>query len=258
MQPIRLLFLLLISHFIFPALAADPPTVCQPSVWALKNQSLQRDGSMSESKATSIRYCLLDGDLEMDEFRALDDAGKIIFRGVSLTFPAGERRDQRTLWVMVGDPGNTLIVNHRDGDRTLSTGHGVDAFGTFDEESTTTYPASGHYRFEMSRKYESIGSWLRPFNIIDAERTSEAPLDLPERPASALRALMDLIPSGEALFSSYILDGHAHLSIVRQENGDDPGTLLLRYAVPVSDTELLIYEWEPGTAKLDSRHVSKR
>jgi len=57
--------------------------------------------------------------------------------------------------------------------------------------------------------------------------------------------------------SSYILDGYAHLSIERRDAGDGPGTLVLRNSVPVGESELLIYEWEPGTDDLDSRRKSR-
>jgi len=234
---------------------------CEPSVWSLVNQNLRRDGSFGETPATSTRYCFLGGSLEMDEFRALGSDGEIVFRGVSFSYPLDGAEPNRTLWVMVGDPGHTLIENRVSGTGLVSTGEGVDGLGRFEEKSTTIHPSPTSFRFEMSRKYSSIGRWLEPFNIIEGRRTKETPPELPGQAAETFEKLTGLLEEDTAAapsrVSTFILDGHAHLRVVSGASSDDPdGSPILRYSVPTGDDELLVHEWRLGETQLESLRLS--
>ena len=187
--------------------------------------------------------------------------GEIVFRGVSFSYPLDGAEPNRTLWVMVGDPGHTLIENRVSGTGLVSTGEGVDGLGRFEEKSTTIHPSPTSFRFEMSRKYSSIGRWLEPFNIIEGRRTKETPPELPGQAAETFEKLTGLLEEDTAAapsrVSTFILDGHAHLRVVSGASSDDPdGSPILRYSVPTGDDELLVHEWRLGETQLESLRLS--
>lgn len=165
------------------------PTACEPGVWQLESLDAMPNGKYSRNDATSIRRCLFEGLVSMDEFRYLNHAGETVFRGISFGHQNEASDRERILWVMVGETGLTLIDGEiRDG-RYYTEGEGFDAPGAFLERSVTKYPDANTMAFKMDRSYDDGASWITPFNRIEGERTSTTLPPLPQTLDAELAAM---------------------------------------------------------------------
>lgn len=250
--------------FLMPAAAmAEPVPDCTPGIFELQNKDLRRDGSYTRSRATSTDYCGQFGDdLRLAEFRALDAAGNVVFRGLSLVVPSADRTEERVFWAMVGDPGFTTPTGRMVDGVLTHRGSGKDAMGTFEERSETRYQPDGSYRFQMDRRYGGSARWLKGFNIIDATRVAETPGPLPEdlaldHPAargSGTWSHMGRVREADATFQprhvverrQVVLDGLAVVSR-REHVGWDDQVLGVSYTFEtVHKGRWRVLEWTPG------------
>lgn len=230
---------------------------------------------MVESKASSTRRCAFDGDVVVDEFRAFDPSGAVVFRGVSLGHWVGLDR-KRIVWVMVGDAGITFLDDHLQDGVLVSSGFGRDGMGSFEERSRTTWGDDGTSEFVMDRLYPAMGVWIEPLNRIVATPSEEAvppepfepsPLlalgsrfwDLGESRAEVRRCDLDggVVLGVETRRSRLILDGTAVLTEVELQETGSGGARVRRWIRfgtvdegPVAWREM---SWELGTESLTMR-----
>ena len=203
--------LLLATHVDAQPTEAKSP--CDAGVWRVTSEVFRPNAGASSNPATSSVTCLFDGRVEMAEYRDLGPGGQVRFRGVSFHAWEPDRSERTTLWLMLGDPGHTLLVEEMRDGVLHAEGAGVDRSGSFLERSTTTFDADGGYRFDMERSFDDGETW-RIFNVIEARRESGEPPPEPER-APALTAALDAVgvePSGLAA-----LDGLAEVEALTEQ-----------------------------------------
>lgn len=139
--------------------------------WDLTTYDRMPDGSVAVGKANSDAYFILDGYALQDDFRVLDETGRVVFRGTSIRTYDSTNDRWLVRWLMVDDPGMTEIEGEftEDG-RFVGTGKGSDGVGDFLERFTYTFPSEDRYVFVMSRSYDGGQTWLENFNRIEAVR----------------------------------------------------------------------------------------
>ncbi|MGE0552835.1 MAG: DUF1579 family protein [Gemmatimonadales bacterium] len=140
--------------------------------WSLALEDRQPNGSIRRSRGTSEVRLVLDGRALQDDFRALDAAGRVVFRGTSFRAPNPRTGGWSIKWMMVGDPGYTIIEAVFDSaGRTLTgTGRGEDLAGRFEERFVYRFHGADRYEFDMDRTYDGGKSWIVGFSRIEAER----------------------------------------------------------------------------------------
>lgn len=202
-----MLLAVLLSLVAVAAMAGD----CIQGQWSIANFQYHPDGSVTEGQALSDRHCLAD-DVIMDEFRSLDAAGTVNFRGVSFQVQNGEQ--VQIFWAMVGDPGYTAISGQYDGDRRLTTtGVGVDMLGEFAERFVMQFHDDGlSYDMSMDRNYAKWDVWIQPFNRLEANYSFADVQPLRTKPVSEIA---EVAPEAVAASQFVILDGFALASIDR-------------------------------------------
>lgn len=228
-----------------PALAQRAAT-CEPTHWDLVNLNLMDDGMMQEQPARVMRYCLFDGDLQMDEFRVYNDDGQTVFWGVSFYQSGTMGAATNALWIMVGDPGISDLHNVLLTDQLgTTTGTGTDARGEFLERSATVHHDNGDYDFYLARSYDDGETWLSPINIINAGFVSHDVPDLPEGLVPVMQEGADAtnVDLADAMF---ILDGTA-LVRVRENDGERSIVFASRYWNPDRWREV---EWTISTGEI--------
>lgn len=218
---------------------------CVKGRWELQNYQYLPDGSVTEGRALSDRYCLAD-DVIMDEFRSLDAGGEVNFRGVS--FQVQEGQGVAIFWAMVGDPGYTSISGQYNGDGDLVTaGTGEDMLGTFDERFVMNFASDGlSYEMQMDRNYTRQDAWIAPFNRLVAKYTSDEVAGLPDKPVAWVA---DKMPKAQPGTQIVILDGWA---VARLERRDDDVTVTFssRYRDPDRWRTL---EWSSATGNIAAK-----
>lgn len=218
-------------------------TECAPVIWDLENINYNPDGTSSSGTATSTRYCIADGAVQMDEFRSLDETGQTNFWSVSFHSADTEEGTSHTLWIMVGDPGYTIIpvTVNADGSR-ISGGSGADATGEFLERAQTTFSEDGSYLFEMGRSFDDGKTWIDPINVINAAMTDRAVPALPEALAPPMQEGADALPD-DFPRGAPILDGTAEISTFERD-----GQLILQFASRYWEpNRWRLAEWVVGT-----------
>ncbi len=235
------------TALVTPALAAE----CTPAIWDMENITYDADGTSASNPATSTRYCLADGAVRMDEFRALNDDGDPVFWGASFEAPIDAPGTTYILWIMVGDPGHTMIPAeyHEDGRQTTGGG-GSDSIGTFLERAETTYDGAGGYHFDMDRSYDNGETWIDPFNVIDATLREEAPVPLPDALVPVIREGADALPA-DFPRGTPILDGTAEVRTFERD-----GQLILQFASRYWEpNRWRVAEWVVGTDQVSFTEV---
>lgn len=184
---------------------------CIQGQWSIANFQYHPDGSVTQGQALSDRHCLAD-DVIMDEFRSMDAAGDVNFRGVSFQVQNGQK--VQIFWAMVGDPGYTAIRGQYDGDDRLSTtGAGMDMLGRFAERFVMQFHDDGlSYDMSMDRNYAKWDVWIQPFNRLEASYRSADIQPLRIKPVSAIA---EVAKEAIATADYVILDGFALASIDR-------------------------------------------
>lgn len=117
--------------------------------------------------ARSHGYYILDGFVLQEDYRGLDPAGHVGFRGTSIrTFdPAtGKIAIQ---WMVASSAAYTHIVAERDGDDIVSTGEGRDWAGREFMERFRYFDITADSRkFEMERSYDGGETWQAISRIV--------------------------------------------------------------------------------------------
>lgn len=211
--------------------AAASAQECREGRWEITSQNKTPDGGSYEGVASSTRYCLFDGKVTMDEYRAFAPNGQMIFIGVSFHVwkPDGSLK---TLWLMGGDPGYTLIDGRveREGDirRIITTGEGVDSGGEFLERFVRSEQPDRDYRFKMDRSFDGGKTWIPDFSVSDATFASN---DVPELPAALHPRMKQAKESAEiARDGMPILDGFAEIELIDRVSDKSGNELTLRFA----------------------------
>jgi len=229
-----------------PALAQRAAT-CEPTHWDLVNANLLEDGTMQDQPAGVNRYCLFDGDVQMDEFRTFNDDGQTTFWGVSFYQSGSMGAATHALWIMIGDPGISHLHNILLTDQIgTTTGTGTDTRGEFLERSATVHHDNGDYDFYLARSYDDGENWLSPLNVINASFVSHDVPDLPEGLVPVMQEGADAtnVDLEDAIF---ILDGTA-LVRVRENNGERSIVFASRYWEPNRWREV---EWTISTGEIN-------
>lgn len=229
--------------FTTSAVLAEP---CATGRWTLETQDAQADGTMRTSNATSTRYCLADGHVQMDEFRALNEEGAPVFWGASFQNVIEGPGEAMVLWIMVGDPGYTMIpvTYHEDGTQT-SGGGGSDGRGAFLERAETTYENNRDYHFDMDRSYDGGETWIDPFNVIEATFVSDDVAPLPEALVPPMAEGVAALPEGTPR-GTPVLDGTAEVRTFEQD-----GQLMLEFASRYWEpNRWRVATWEVGTDEI--------
>ncbi len=223
--------------------------LCDPGVWDVVSKNHVPGQPLRPIRATSTVTCLLDGRLEVAEYRAFAPDGTVVFRGVSFHAWEPEREKRTTLWAMLGDPGHTVLVEHMEDDELLSEGDGRDLRGTFQETSTTTFDDEGGYRFEMNRTYDGGATWIEPFNVIEAVKLADrapepTPLTKPTREAKQA--------AGVSSKGAPLLDGLAEVE-TRTETAEGHTRRFVRFSARYARPDRWrTLEWELGELEVAS------
>ncbi len=231
--------------------AADGGYVCKPGVWDVSAWGKSPDGQAYTSNATSTRYCLYDGALELDEYRALGSDGSLVFIGASFHYWSVDERNVNTLWVMGGDPGYTILDGRLDGERLVTTGIGFDSGGEFLERSIHTYSGERNYQFDMDRSYDGGATWIDGFSMSEATfRTAETP-PLPTELHPDVRYAKEV--AGIQAPGTPVLDGYAEIEeIMKTKDGEAIRVLRFssryRFAGPDRWRSIL---WKLGAESID-------
>jgi len=227
---------------------------CEEGIWDLETSGKSPDGQTYESAATSTRYCLFGGKANLDEYRALTPDGKIVFMGASFDFPSEDGQRIQTLWVMVGDPGYTLIDGRIINGRLVSNGTGNDSGGEFLERSETSYSGERDYTFDMARSYDGGKTWIESFSHAKATfRSNEVPA-LPEEYHFFLGPIQEAVEHPEG--SQLILNGLGEIEELDQTPDGQNGLTLKfssRYLSP--DRWRSIY-WMLGSDDISFEEIS--
>ena len=259
----RITGLILVSLAVAGAARGAGTTRCREGVWSEKTQSARPDRTMVEGRSRSTNYCLLDGEITMAEWRAIGPDDGVTFRGVGFRSFDEPRTAGKTLWIMVGDPGFTVVHHDIEGSVRRSKGEGADDYGTFLERSTNTENEDGSYRFVMDRSYDAGGFWISPFNIIDGKLETETPPALPEQLVPALAGAARSATrknqrhaAGDRVLA--ILDGYAEVGLVlRNKKGETVRTLRFssRYDDPPRWRSVF---WVPGAEDVTVEETALR
>jgi hypothetical protein len=245
--------LLLTEHGGPNAANAANAASCRQGTWDLSSYNNALDGSELTVRATSTRYCLFDGSLEMDEYRSFGPAGGLAFAGVSFHDWSPDGKLARTLWLMVGDSGYAAITGRMsNGDTLLSRGEGHDGQGVFVERSVTTTSRGRDYLFVMSRSYDAGATWIEPFNRITATYRGDSVPPLPTTLRPPWQEARTWAPDHPA--GTVILDGLGEIH-TRTETRDGRTVRLLefcsRYGAP---DRWRTVTWEVGTDRIARAH----
>lgn len=172
-MPIYLSLFLLLP--IIPQAFSQEPG-CLPQIdffigeWSLVTMDMQRDGSFLEGEALSSAYYILDGKAIQDDFRSLNDNGRVVFRGTSIRSCIEGTSRYLIAWIMPGKEAYTdLKATWKDGILT-GDGQGYDDLGGFRERFIYFNITDSSYSFRMHRSYDGGKTWLYNFSQIEAKK----------------------------------------------------------------------------------------
>lgn len=235
------------TALVTPALAAE----CTPAIWDMENITYDADGTSASNPATSTRYCLADGAVTMDEFRSIGENGQPNFWGASLVQTEPIDGVGWTLWVMVGDPGYTIIpVQHNEDGTLTSGGSGEDATGVFLERARTTFSEDGSYEFIMSRSFDNGETWIEPINVIHATMTDREPSAQPDALVPVIQEGADALPE-DFPRGTPILDGTAEVRTFERD-----GQMIVQFGSRYWEpNRWRVAEWVVGTDQVTFTEV---
>jgi len=103
----------------------------------------------------------LDGHVIQDDWRALDAAGNVFFRGMSLRSYVPATGRWTIHWSMANTRGHTYLdAEWRDGE-IHGTGFGFDGAGQFTERLRYFDITGDSYSFRMERSYDGGATWTK-------------------------------------------------------------------------------------------------
>lgn len=138
--------------------------------WDIVSKDLQPDGSHTTSKARMTIYYVLDGFAIQEDFRALDQQGKVVFRGMAVRSFDPVAKQWTITWLMANVPGITEVIGEFKDGQFIQTGKGFDGMGKFISRATYSGIGPDHFSFKLDRSYDNGKTWLEGFNLIEAER----------------------------------------------------------------------------------------
>lgn len=124
--------------------------------WEVRGQDQDPN---SPPRARTHAYYILDGFMIQADYRALDPAGNVVFRGTSLRTYDPQKGAWSIKWVMANNSGYTDIVARMKDGELVSTGKGVDGGGEFIERYRFYDIRKNSYKFEMERSYDGGKTW---------------------------------------------------------------------------------------------------
>ena len=139
--------------------------------WELQTRDLQPDGSFKKGQAISSARYILDQTAIQDDFKALDDSGEVIFRGITIRSCRTDSPGYIIIWVMPGREGLTDLRANWEHDRLSGEGKGYDDYGNFLERFEYYHITDSSYSFRMQRSYDNGKTWLKSFSSIEATKT---------------------------------------------------------------------------------------
>lgn len=204
-----------------PAAHADTGP-CQAGIWDLKTH----DTGEAVRTATSTHYCLFDGQLDMAEYRSFNPAGQLVFAGVSFHAWEPDGQSLTTLWLMVGDPGFSILPTKKEADGRLvvSRGWGEDGEGKFLERSETTVAPNHDYVFVIERSRDNGTTW-QPYTTIEGTFRTATPPPHATALRDGLLAIRGTPPPTDHVI---ILDGLGELAL--EETGTDVPVRTIRFS----------------------------
>lgn len=226
---------------------AQRSATCEPTHWDLVSTTYLEDGTAQAQDARVNRYCLFDGDVQMDEFRLFNEEDQTEFWGVSFYQSGTMGPATHALWIMVGDPGISQLHNVLLSDQIGATdGYGHDARGAFLERSATIHHDNGDYDFHLARSYDDGETWRSPINLIEATFVSHDAADLPGGLVPVMQEGADAT-NADLEGATFILDGTA-LIRTHETNGERSIVFASRYWGPDRWREV---EWTIGTGEIN-------
>ncbi len=121
-------------------------------------RGLNQDPS-SPPRAVTDAYYILDGYVIQEDYRGLNAAGKVVFRGTSIRTYDPIGKHWAIQWVVAGSSDYTLIFAKRKGDEITSEGRGVNRSGEFLETYRISEITENSHRFELNRSYDGGETW---------------------------------------------------------------------------------------------------
>lgn len=224
---------------------------CTPAVWDMESINYNADGTSDAHPATSTLYCLADGAVKMDEFRSMDENGRTNFWGVSFSHSEPIDGVVWGLWLMVGDPGYTLVPsNHNEDGTRTSGGGGFDATGEFLERAITTFEDDGSYYFVMGRSFDNGETWIEPVNVINAAMTDRVPPEQPTQLVPVMQEGADALPE-DFPRGTPILDGTAEVRTFERD-----GQVIVQFGSRYWEpNRWRVAEWVVGTDQVTFTEV---
>lgn len=141
--------------------------------WDIVSINALPDGTYAESRARSHAYRFLDGAAIMDEWRSLNGAGDIVFRGASFRTWLPATGQWRIVWMMAHVDGATIIDGKMVDGEFHMTGKGRDPGGEFLESARYHHISEDGFIFTMDRSYDGGETWITPFNEFKATRITD-------------------------------------------------------------------------------------
>jgi len=204
-----------------PALAdSTAAPACEPAVFEAWSTVFDGNGGSHANHDRSAQYCFDDGRADIAEYRSLDDHGRAVFHGASITIWSADRSQGRTLWAMVGVDGWTDIQVRWENGELVSTGKGHDPEGAFLERWTTRFTPGGDQHFRMDRSFDDGASWIAPKNTIKYLKSTAQPPQLPTEWSAQLAAFAPGLVSDDGMI---FLDGTAWGRFTRNDTGEPVG-----------------------------------
>ncbi len=127
--------------------------------WEVTVTSYGPNGGSSISKARTHAYPILDGAAQQDDWRSIDRAGNVVFRGSSIRTFVPVTKSWVVHWIMAGTPGYTYIDAEWKEGELLGRGRGFDGGGEFVERYRYHDISDSLYSFELERSYDGGANW---------------------------------------------------------------------------------------------------
>jgi hypothetical protein len=132
------------------------------------------EGSTVGRRANSQVHWILDGTALFDEFRHVDESGRVNFRGASFRTYVPDTGAWYVVWMMATVEGySELHAEVVDGE-VRTSGQGRDPGGELIEQGRYYDISANGYSFTLDRSYDQGKTWLRPFVSYRATRRAAA------------------------------------------------------------------------------------
>lgn len=238
----------LLTGSVAAAAQADaPPPIertCENTHWELVTDDVRPGGAIVAGRARVDRRCHGEGRVSVQEFRYLAPDGAVVFRGATFILWNADRSEGDVVWLMVGDPGYSLLKAEWADGVLLQQGSGADAGGAYLEHSVTDFNGVGDSAFSLYRSYDAGESWFTPSTRATWYRSSTPPPDY----ASALAP-----PYADVALDADMtpfLDGYAAFAVLTDDQGAPNGVVFARPVTLEQPT------WRTTTWRVDDAQIS--